>query len=575
MSELWAITNCRVSSDEQLKNNSLNTQQRNVIRAAGKLGATIPKDGQWSGSRSSKRGKNIKRSDLLEMYEYCKKHKKVKYLIVSEPDRFMRSIEEAMYWEARFRYELGVKVWYANDDDLNTDDMQAKMMKFVKYFTAEGSNEERQRKSVDGQISALVEGRYPYIPKLGYMKGDKPGIHKLAPEIGETMRTILNRLADGVTDLSTSLVEFNESDYVKSGKHCRYKLDHWRHIVVDPYYAGIVEMHKQVDMRNEHGLHEAIITKEQHMRIVDIVNSKKKTQPGPRKNGNPNFPLSTIALCEDCTKEEEKAGKTGRHNQGKYVGYEHGNGHTQKRYYRYRCRRCKRSFTRDELHGEVTDYLNHLDFSSAGRKELENMLSRVWKREEENIYNQKVNIQKTINSLEKMKDESLNKLITISNPTVSAEIEKSIEHRVEQIQNLKDKLYEIENNSGKDKANFVEFALELADHWGIHFFNLTPDETKKCKDLLFPNGFLVKPSGKVYTTQISPLYRLRESKKESKDSTFDYMVIREGLEPSTPSLRGSCSNQLSYRTKLCLLYHISSLLGRGEIELPKLCYRPY
>ena len=27
------------------------------------------------------------------------------------------------------------------------------------------------------------------------------------------------------------------------------------------------------------------------------------------------------------------------------------------------------------------------------------------------------------------------------------------------------------------------------------------------------------------------------------------MVIRVGLEPTTPSLRGSCSNQLSYRTR--------------------------
>ena len=29
------------------------------------------------------------------------------------------------------------------------------------------------------------------------------------------------------------------------------------------------------------------------------------------------------------------------------------------------------------------------------------------------------------------------------------------------------------------------------------------------------------------------------------------MVIRVGLEPTTPSLRGSCSNQLSYRTDRC------------------------
>ena len=36
------------------------------------------------------------------------------------------------------------------------------------------------------------------------------------------------------------------------------------------------------------------------------------------------------------------------------------------------------------------------------------------------------------------------------------------------------------------------------------------------------------------------------------------MVIREGLEPSIPRLRGSCSNQLSYRTELFKLYHNSS-----------------
>ena len=31
---------------------------------------------------------------------------------------------------------------------------------------------------------------------------------------------------------------------------------------------------------------------------------------------------------------------------------------------------------------------------------------------------------------------------------------------------------------------------------------------------------------------------------------FLELVIRVGLEPSTPSLRGSCSNQLSYRTNV-------------------------
>ena len=41
------------------------------------------------------------------------------------------------------------------------------------------------------------------------------------------------------------------------------------------------------------------------------------------------------------------------------------------------------------------------------------------------------------------------------------------------------------------------------------------------------------------------------------------MVIRVGLEPTTPSLRGSCSNQLSYRTILVIFLIIPRM---GDFE---------
>lgn len=157
-----AITNCRVSSDEQLKNNSLNRQQASVLAAAKRLDVEIPKDGQWSGSVSSKRGRNYDRKDIKEMLEYCKKHPRVKYLIVDEPDRFMRSIDEAFYWEVEFREKVGVQVYYACDDELNSDNISAKLLRFTKYLTAEGSNLERQHKSIEGDTKAINEGRYPF-----------------------------------------------------------------------------------------------------------------------------------------------------------------------------------------------------------------------------------------------------------------------------------------------------------------------------------------------------------------------------------------------------------------------------
>ena len=157
-----AITNCRVSSDEQLNNNSLNRQQASVLAAAKRLNVEIPKDGQWSGSVSSKQGNNYARKDIKEMLQYCKKHPRVKYLIVDEPDRFMRSIDEAFYWEVEFREQVGVKVYYACDEELNSDQLTAKLLRFTKYLTAEGSNIERQKKSIAGDVKAINEGRYPF-----------------------------------------------------------------------------------------------------------------------------------------------------------------------------------------------------------------------------------------------------------------------------------------------------------------------------------------------------------------------------------------------------------------------------
>lgn len=115
-SKALAIASCRVSTPEQLSNNSLTRQHASVLKAAEDLDVPIVR--YWSGNVSSKHGTNLKRSDILEMVEFCKHNKQVKFLIVDEPDRFMRSIEEGNYFEVVFQ-QLGVKVWYASDPVLN------------------------------------------------------------------------------------------------------------------------------------------------------------------------------------------------------------------------------------------------------------------------------------------------------------------------------------------------------------------------------------------------------------------------------------------------------------------------
>lgn len=312
--KLLAIALCRVSSLEQLESNSLSHQKDNVLRAADELGATIPEDGLWSGHVSSKKGVNYDRKDLKEMLEYCQKHPGVKYLIVQEVDRFMRSPDEQVYFQVKFMNEVGVKIWYADKPELNKDDIYAGLMRYMEGFRAAGSNDERQRESINGQTKALEEGRYPFSPKPGYIRGAEVGIQELHPIKGPILRTALVKIATRKTTPTQALVQLNKSDFIIG--HSLYKMDKFRKIITDPFYAGIVEIKKQVNVRNENGLHEALISKEHHYELISVIDSKKKTQSGPRKNGNPKYPVSNLVSSSECTDKTN----------GRFVGYDHGNG---------------------------------------------------------------------------------------------------------------------------------------------------------------------------------------------------------------------------------------------------------
>lgn len=528
--KICAIANCRVSTKEQeIHGNSLNRQNEIVREAAKRLGVEIVKC--WSGSRSSKRGKNVNRKDIKEMLDYCRTHQQVKYLIIDEPDRFMRSVEEAFHFEVEFR-QRGVEIWYASDDQLNTDDMTAKMMRFMKYFVAEGSNEERMRKAICGGRKALREGRYPYHVKLGYTKGETPGVHVVEPESGEVLKSLLIKIASGLISVSEALVEFNNSPYIKSGKHRPYRIDKWKIVVTDPYYAGIVEMKSQINERNEHGLHEPLISKEQHEKIVEIVSGKNRKHSGPRKNGNPEFPLNTITFCEKCYAEEIALGREGIHNRAKFVGSNTTNGKSNKRYPKYKCRKCRRLINKDELHEQVHDELSCLEMTSNGRNKLTKALRKIWNLEEDTRASEVAKLRTQVVNLAKEKEHLLTSICNVSNPTVIAELENKVEERVAEIGDIETKIEKIENSRNDDRERFLRFALAFADDLGNGFFNLQPNQAKKCELLLFPNGFFVDADKKVHIPKISPFYRYRSTKKASKDAQNSPMVIPAGVEPA-------------------------------------------
>jgi hypothetical protein len=136
------------------------------------------------------------------------------------------------------------------------------------------------------------------------MKGTLEGIHVIKPLVGDKLKEVLKLIASESLSPTQGLKLFNESmnQFFLPTK----KMDKFRKIIVDPYYYGAVEMDKQVKIRNENGLHEALITKAEHEAIVHAMLGKPKNQNGPRKGGNPLYPASRMVTCANCSKSISK-----------------------------------------------------------------------------------------------------------------------------------------------------------------------------------------------------------------------------------------------------------------------------
>ena len=508
-----AVAFCRVSSFEQLQNGSLTHQQKMVLRAANELQVEIPDEYWWSGNVSSKRGTNVKRKDLNEALALCRKDKSIKYAIVNEPDRFMRSIAEAMYFEVEFQ-KLGVTIWYAGDPELNTGDMSSKLLKFVKYFRAEGSNEERQSKSITGLTEAIEAGRWPFQPKAGYRKGSVNAVPEIDTVRGLPLREAMLSMIEHRATPTEALKTLNKSTFIKPG-HAKYKMDKFRAMCTHSFYAGVVEMNKQVKKRNENGLHKPLITMEQHLRLVDIFAKKKKAQSGPRKNGNPEYPLSNIVHCQKC--EQEKYGR--------YVGFPVNNGKNKERvYHKYRCRSCGEYFTRDDLHGDVSRYIGEYQITEYGRKELVQALNAVWKARRKTAEAEKLRLARDITSLRQLIDNRVDAAIQPENQSIKGDIMRKIEDDKLRLIELERQHENYDKDDLSEKERFITFALEYAENMERHFIKLPKPRLLKCKQMLFPAGFWINENKKVYTPELSILTRLASNKKDLPNPEKSFMV---------------------------------------------------
>ena len=514
-----AIAICRVSTPEQKLNNSLTRQEEAVKKAATELDVEIVR--WWSGDASSKVGKNFKRKDLREAEAYCKSNRRVKFLLVDEVDRFMRSTAEMFYWMITFK-EIGVQVYFASNPELNTDDAKSRLLLSLDGFKSEGSNEERQFKSIHGHETAIREGRYTFPPLPGYKTSDRPGVHLPRPETYKYMQQALQDVLSRLYTPQEALQRLFETPF--GNYHARWRMDKFRRYATDPFYAGIIVKDLQVKERNECGLHQAMITVAEHEELVRVFAGKTKLR-GPKKQYNPEFPMNKVMTCADCGDDI------------KFTGSIKNNGYAKKNtkyYYKYHCRGCGKSYHRAEVHDKITERLNEVQYTGEQRQELIEALTVVWGKKQQDKLQQADGLRKRLEKLNETKSKLIIEL-TNTEADFRDDIKQAISATKSDISDTEAMLDAI-SGLGDDLLQFAKFGLEYTNQLSNDWWELSHDERVRCQELIFPGGISFNAEKKVGTQQLSPIYSLEPNKKALRVNRKALMEELAGTAPASAGL---------------------------------------
>ena len=512
-----SIALCRVSTPEQkVEGHSLERQEENVVKASEQLEAPIVRT--WSLDQSSRSGKNLKRKDLLEMIEYCKQDKRVKYLIVDEVDRFMRSIDEFYFFEVSFK-ALEVQVWYASQPELNNGDIMAKFSKLFHIFKAEASNMERQGKSLNGLKARVAGGYWPFPLHQGYKKGTEAGLH-----IQDTKRFRL--LQEAFREVTTRSYTVNEalerltSKGYKSPSNKPLRIDKFRSLLKDPYYAGALRV-KQWDQElwNDKGLHEPIISLEEWEELQLIVDNKmRKFQ---RKKHNPKYQVSNIIFCSECGEK-------------KLVGYDHRNGKNGWIGEEYRCRGCGKVHKKHTVHEGLDRLLDSVKLPEGNIDQFMKLLREEWLEQQKDNFNL---VKQENNRLFKLKGEKA-KLAegVINRPEIAEELLESINKIKLEIKEVEKRASEAENIEG-DFIEFVGYSIDYIKNLKLKWWQLEHDDLVECKLLAFKQEIFIDYNGKVYTPEISPILKLIDDIEGAKNTQKSKLVEVAGVAPASKRLK--------------------------------------
>lgn len=311
-----AVIYLRVSTEEQVDNYSLETQEEICKKEAERRGLTVDQVFREEG-RSAK---NIQgRPALIQLLEYCRKHKKqIDAVIIYRLDRISRQTADYLAIRKKLA-ECDIKLISATEPTGNSP--TEKFVETMLAGFAQMDNDVRGERSRNGLkarfLSGLTSGYLPlgYISSSGYPAKD--------PETFEKMQAAWKLMATGTKSLREMAIIMNKQG-LRGGrdKERSFKLrsQNLSRIFRNKFYMG-----KIVSKKYDHevqGQHPPMITEAEFYRVQAILDGRGinvSAKLARRNHDNPDFPLRRLVKCAHCGASFTGAWSKGK--KGKYAYY--------------------------------------------------------------------------------------------------------------------------------------------------------------------------------------------------------------------------------------------------------------
>lgn len=480
-----AIIYLRVSTEEQVDNFSLETQERICVQEAERRGMEVIQFFREEG-RSAK---NITgRPVLMEMLEFCRKNKKtIDTLIVYRLDRLSRQVGDFLNIKKRLvEYQIAL----ISTSEPTGNSPTEKFIETMLASFAQMDNDVKSERTKNGLRARFLAGLTSGTPPLGY-KSENGYVVK-DPETWDKVKEAWELMGTG----SKTLREMTD---LMNKWGIRQKCHKKENIIIpqslsrmfrNKYYMGILTSEKYPE--EVRGQHLPMVTQELFYRVQAVIDGRNTNihTPIARRNiDNVEFPLRRIVKCGVCDNPV-----TGGWSKGKKARYAY-----------YRCQKgCKvPSINAYKINNAALQFLSSIAPTKQALDAFIALLRRTYYQRVAQLQKRKEQADIELKRLYEMRQSLIQKNLSgVYSDEIFKEQNKLIEEQIAAVQITKD-------DALLSKYNLEAIVKFMKDKFAnlpqtYQMSSLSQIRVLLCS--IAPSGLVWSYPG-YYNTRISPIYQ--------------------------------------------------------------------